>query len=139
MLFSPESCIYHYLHMAEGNYREYLRGREVRLKKYFYVLRPILACQWIEKFNAIPPMEYENLVKTLIRPGPLKEELEALLRRKKMSEEFDRGPKIGVLNQYIETEFERLGQVAKSMAPARLKDGKMLNDFFGRTVKKITA
>ena len=125
--------------MAEGNYREYLRGQEVRIKKYFYVLRPILACQWIEKFNAIPPMEYESLVKTLIRPGSLNEELEALLRRKKMSEELDRGPKIRVLNQYIETELERLGQVAKSMAPARLEDGKMLDYLFRRIVKKISA
>jgi hypothetical protein len=23
--YSPESCLYHYLHMAEGNFREYLK------------------------------------------------------------------------------------------------------------------
>jgi len=34
-----------YWHMAEGNYREYLRGDEVWIKKYFYVLRPVLAIQ----------------------------------------------------------------------------------------------
>ncbi len=33
--------------MAEGNYREYLKGDFVGAKKYFYVLRPVLACQWI--------------------------------------------------------------------------------------------
>jgi predicted nucleotidyltransferase len=47
--YSPVSCFHHYLHMAEGNYREYLRGDEVWVKKYFYVLRPVLACQWIER------------------------------------------------------------------------------------------
>lgn len=46
--YSPISCLYHYLHMAKGNYREYLKGDKVKVKKYFYVLRPILACMWIE-------------------------------------------------------------------------------------------
>ena len=45
--FSSKSCIYHYLHMARGNYREYLKGDVVKIKKYFYVLRPIMACMWV--------------------------------------------------------------------------------------------
>lgn len=40
--YSPKACMYHYLHMARGNYREYLKGEHVWIKKYFYVLRPIL-------------------------------------------------------------------------------------------------
>ena len=39
--FNAKSGIYHYLSMAKTNYREYLKGDMVRLKKYFYVLRPI--------------------------------------------------------------------------------------------------
>lgn len=34
---------YHYSHMARGNAREYLFKGQVRLKKYFYVLRPLFA------------------------------------------------------------------------------------------------
>src|ERR1043166_5445755 len=33
--FSPKSCLHHYLHMAEGNFRQYLQTEIVRLKKYF--------------------------------------------------------------------------------------------------------
>jgi len=61
LTFSPRSCIYHYLHMAKGNYREYLQGEQVKVKKYFYVLRPILACFWIEKRGTMPPIEFERL------------------------------------------------------------------------------
>ena len=50
--YSPRSCMYHYLHMAEGHFREYLRGDIVWLKKHFYVLRPLLACKWIETKEA---------------------------------------------------------------------------------------
>ena len=32
--FQPQRSMYHYLHMARGNYREYLKGEVVRLKKY---------------------------------------------------------------------------------------------------------
>lgn len=39
----PERAFHHYLHMAKKNYREHLRGETVRLKKYLYVLRPLLA------------------------------------------------------------------------------------------------
>ena len=38
-----ERSFHHYVHMARKNYREYLRGDTVRLKKYLYVLRPLLA------------------------------------------------------------------------------------------------
>ena len=41
--FSAKRSLYHYLSMAEGNYREYLKDDEVKIKKYFYVLRPVLA------------------------------------------------------------------------------------------------
>ncbi|MBN1316088.1 MAG: nucleotidyltransferase domain-containing protein [Anaerolineales bacterium] len=44
---SPTSIRYHYLRMAQNNFREYLKGDTVWLKKYFYVLRPILAVNWI--------------------------------------------------------------------------------------------
>lgn len=36
-----ERSFHHYVHMARKNYREYLRGDTVRLKKYLYVLRPL--------------------------------------------------------------------------------------------------
>ena len=34
--YSPSACLYHYLHMARGNFRDYLQGDVVWVKKYFY-------------------------------------------------------------------------------------------------------
>jgi hypothetical protein len=45
---SPLGTWWHYFNMARSNHRGYLRGETVRTKKYLYVLRPLLACQWIE-------------------------------------------------------------------------------------------
>lgn len=60
--FSCKSGLYHYLSMAEGNYREYLKGDIVKAKKYFYVLRPILACKWILHKGTRPPMLFRELM-----------------------------------------------------------------------------
>lgn len=62
--FSSKSGLYHYLSMAKSNYREFLHGSIVKAKKYFYVLRPVLACRWILDKAAPPPMKFEELVAT---------------------------------------------------------------------------
>ena len=43
--FSPKKGLNHYLSMAVGTYRGHLQGDTVKAKKYFYALRPILACR----------------------------------------------------------------------------------------------
>lgn len=107
--YSPKSCLYHYLHMAEGNFREYLKGEIVWVKKYFYVLRPILACKWIEAGHGVVPMEFELLIHRLVEDDELKAAIHELLRRKREGQELDREPIIPVISEFIEAELERLG------------------------------
>ncbi|MFD0959927.1 nucleotidyltransferase domain-containing protein [Paenibacillus chungangensis] len=107
--FSPRSCMHHYVHMAKGNYRDYLQGERVRVKKYFYVLRPILACEWIRRFDAMPPMAFMELVEQLLpADGELRGTVERLLARKMAGEELDMEPKLHVINNYVEKILEEL-------------------------------
>jgi predicted nucleotidyltransferase len=106
--YSPKSCLYHYLHMAEGNFRQYLKGEIVWVKKYFYVLRPILACKWIEAGYGVVPMEFEKLISQLVEDDELKRAIDELLRRKREGQELDREPRIHVISAFIEAELERL-------------------------------
>lgn len=59
--FSPRAMMHHYLSMANNVMSNDLSGSEVRLKKYFYALRPILASRWIAEYNEVPPMEFGKL------------------------------------------------------------------------------
>jgi uncharacterized protein len=68
----PERSFHHYVHMARKNYREYLRGERVRLKKYLYVLRPLLAALWIEQGRGPAPMRFQDLVDALVRDEALR-------------------------------------------------------------------
>jgi uncharacterized protein len=60
-IYSIEKGIYHYRSMAKTNYRGYLRADMVPLKKYFYVLRPLLSIMWLEKFRRPAPIEFDKL------------------------------------------------------------------------------
>lgn len=61
--YSYKKMLYHYLHMAKGNFRTYLKEDMVIAKKYLYVIRPLLAAIWIIGKNELPPMRFSDLVK----------------------------------------------------------------------------
>lgn len=70
---------HHYLSMARKNYRGYLKGDSVRLKKYLYVLRPLFAVRWLDAGLGLPPVAFERLVEATLDDPSLREELDALL------------------------------------------------------------
>lgn len=99
--FSSQRGLRHYLSIAVGNYREYLKGEQVRMKKYLYVLRPILACKWILAHDTPPPMVFDTLVAEQL-DAQLKPTVAALLEKKTCTSECELAPRIDVLNRYIE-------------------------------------
>lgn len=133
--YSPVSCTYHYLHMAKGNYREYLQGDIVWVKKYFYVLRPILACLWIERGFGIVPVEFAVLVDKLIENDELKLEISGLMESKRKGRELDRGPRIPAISEFIDNQLPRLS--AANQEPAETKDLGILDKIFVRALVEI--
>ena len=105
--YSPTTCLYHYLHMARGNFRDYLKGGEVWVKKYFYVLRPILAMNWIEKGLGVVSTDFNVLVDKLVTDSKLRTEIDRLLSAKRAGAELERGPRIEPISEFIEQELER--------------------------------
>lgn len=112
-VYSFEKGIYHYRHMAKTNYREYLKGELVPLKKYFYVLRPLLAIQWLEKYQQPAPIEFAKLCELIQDNQMLNTEISSLLARKRASLEKENIPAIPALNQFIESELTRLERYAQ--------------------------
>ena len=109
-IYSVEKGIYHYRSMAKTNYRGYLRDEMVPLKKYFYVLRPLFAIQWLEKYGSAAPIEF-NRVLELVKDNELLDTVHELLEKKKVSEEKMLAPAIPVLNKFIESELGRLEEI----------------------------
>ena len=106
--YSPTACMYHYLHMAEKNFRQYLKDDEVRTKKYFYALRPVLACIWIERGYGVVPVEFSELMARVADDLAVKREINALLEQKRAGLELHRGPRNPILSDFLEREIARL-------------------------------
>lgn len=135
--FNPKSCTYHYLHMAEGNNRDYLQGEQVRAKKYFYVLRPILACKWIEQTNTMAPMEFSELVSSQVSNHELKTEIEQLLERKMNGDELDLEPRINVINQFVEEEIQHFNEVVGNYEIDLTPNTETLDQLFRSTLREV--
>lgn len=112
--YSPRRCYAHYLHMAFGNWRNYLLGREaVSLKKYLYVFRPLLACRWIERQLGQVPMLFAELVEGVLDEPDVRAALNALVARKQAGDELAVAPPVAVLSRFLEVELPRLDALNK--------------------------
>jgi len=136
LYYSPKRCMLHYLHMARGNFREYLKGEIVRIKKYFYVLRPILACLWIEKHNSMPPTEFTQLYRDARLSPSLSGEIDRLLLRKMAGDELDMEPKIEVINSFLEQQIEHSSAIVEGMEMADV-DEAVLDELFREMLVKV--
>jgi predicted nucleotidyltransferase len=116
--FSPLSSVYHYLHMASGNYRQFLQAKEVKIKKYFYVLRSIMACMWIEKNNETPPVEFEKLLEQ-IEEKEVVDKIAELLHKKKSGTELGIEPRITIINDFIEEQLSHFEKSASAFDPKK--------------------
>ncbi|MDQ0194194.1 nucleotidyltransferase domain-containing protein [Paenibacillus wynnii] len=136
--FSPKSCMYHYLHMAKGNYRDYLQGDQVKIKKYFYVLRPILACEWIQQYNTMPPIEFQSLIDVLVPAGSeLKAVILDLLARKIAGDEMDYEPRINPINLFLEERIAYYEKTAVGMLTAEAVQDQELDVLFRSALREV--
>ena len=129
LYFSPKRGLYHYLSMAENNYRTYLKGEQVRAKKYFYVLRPLLACRWILDYGTPPPIRFSDLMENEL-PEPLVPCVQRLLELKKDIPEIGEIRRVAELNAYFDECIPEIREQAQTAPEGREGDWDRLNTFF---------
>lgn len=134
--YSVKNAIYHYVHMAEGNWKSYIKDRDpVLTKKYLYIIRPLLACMWIETNGTMAPMEIDKTVPLLVSNGPW-HEVATLIDKKKTGQELGVGIPNMILNQWIENRLEYYTKYAKSLKNTEISV-EPLNQYLRRTVYKL--
>lgn len=97
--FSPRVSMYHYIGLVKAVNQTEFSAETVRLKKYFYALRSILAARWTTDPGTVPPMEW-SMLKTLL-PSELEKPIENLYATKITSDESFRIGRNDVINAYI--------------------------------------
>ena len=104
--YQPGAAHAHYHSMARSTFKQEIRGESISLKKYFYVLRPIFAMQWIEQGPGVVPTEFQAMLAKLPLEQSLIDSINELLEKKKTAGELGRGPRIESINQFIEQELQ---------------------------------
>lgn len=132
--FSAKRELYHYVSMAENNYRKYLCKDNVQIKKYFYALRPVLACKWILDKKTVPPVPFSVLVQEEL-PEDLKGIVQYLLKIKMHSHEVNEVKQIPELNIYLEQSVSDIKTVANNLPTEEKNSIDKLNDFFIHAIK----
>lgn len=132
--FCAKAGLHHYLSTAHSNYREYLKGETVRLKKYFYVLRPLLACKWILRKKCPPPMLFSELAEAELETE-MKSAVDGLLLMKKNTPEMGEGKRIDRLNDYIEKNLTALKTTVEALPAEKKVDWGRLNALFLSIIK----
>jgi uncharacterized protein len=134
-VYSVESGIYHYRSMAKTNYRGYLQTEQVPLKKYFYVLRPLLSVRWLEHYQKPAPIEFHRLLEFVANEAGLGAAIHDLLALKRESPEMGLSPQIAPIQRFIERELDRLENIAP-VRNDRADVEPMLSDLFRATLKE---
>lgn len=115
--FSERKGRWHYLSMAVKTFRDHLQGETVRLKKYFYVLRPLLAAQWIDTGRGMPPMRFADLADAMVTDAQLRDEINQLLAIKMAASEAEYGARFPRIHAFIEQ------ALAAEAVPAEIRQG----------------
>ncbi len=98
--FSPRASANHYLSMAHNTLTQDLQAEQVKLKRYFYALRPALACLWIVQKQTLPPMEFEPL-RTLVEDKEIQTAIDDLMIKKQAADEKALTAPVEALNEWL--------------------------------------
>lgn len=133
--FMAKPGLFHYISMAKSNYREYLRSDMVKLKKYFYVLRPVLASLWILRNENAPPMTF-SVLKDACLPEHLLPIVDHLLEMKMASSEMADGPRINALNEFLDESILEVSEAISKLPSRSQVSWDSLNEMFYRLIKE---
>jgi predicted nucleotidyltransferase len=125
--YSPIAVFFHHHSLAKKFWEELKDKEEVKLKNYFYLIRSLLACNWIIQDNTVLPMHIEGPMQYV--EDEYKERLRTLIALKATVEEKYLHPKEEKLNDWIVNLFDTI-ESAKGKLVANKKDIGLLNEFF---------
>ncbi|WP_118974176.1 nucleotidyltransferase domain-containing protein [Taibaiella koreensis] len=124
--FSRRSNVHHYLGIAKGALDTMENGM-IKIKKLFYVLRPLLAALWNVEQNGIAPMSIQPLMNLM--PDALQQKVTALIALKSgTAEGYTIAPDESMM-EWIGQTFEQCTRYAGTL-PRDHFDAGRLDDFF---------
>lgn len=133
--FLPVSDTYHYINIAKKSFSVLLDIDNVKLKKLFYIIRPILSCMWMETYNTIPPMNLQSMMKKVEIDSKIKAIVDELVIVKADSIESDTVKPPLELIEFLKEKLEYYDSYVKRIKNEKERHPGILNEFFQKTLR----
>ena len=128
--FNPISISYHYLSLAKKMFLEIDQVEQAKIKKYFYILRPIANLNFIWEYRKMPYMEYNRTLAEIPMKPEVMAAIEEITVQKMTSKEHDLIPKFEPLINYFRSEIMRFEDCLKEMKVDKSKNYDSVDDVF---------
>lgn len=131
LYYNEKTALYHYKSLAYNKVKQIKETSLGKLKAYFYALRSALACDYVLNQHSIPPMEINQLIKSLNLEIELISEIKQLIGLKvTVDESYVIEPHTKLLG-YIEKVLLTCDDYLQEARPTTvLKDTKVLDEHF---------
>jgi Predicted nucleotidyltransferase len=133
--FRPYHSVNHYRGIAKNSYIIDPLTGTLKLKKLFYVLRPLLAAKWILDKKTVPPMDLPNLM-TQISDKKIVDRIHELLAFKTTTNEDYVHTLEPLLVNYI-AELFKVVETVKLTAPKDMMDPEELDKIFRNLILSV--
>ncbi len=110
------ALLHHYHNLARTQWKRAIEGRsEIKLKKYFYVIRPLLSLIWLREKNSIPPMNIQELMQGVKLNEDVVSAIHDLHEIKCLSKESASGKHIQRIDDWVKFVLENSSIVDKKI------------------------
>ena len=108
------------------------------MKRFMYYLRGILACQWIEKYQTLPPVAFQQLHEDIVENQKIKDGIKELVNYKSSGKEMDMSEVPDYLVNYYLPLADHYSDIVGKFRPKVENSGisESLNRFFYEMVTK---
>jgi predicted nucleotidyltransferase len=111
--YSSSAVFYHYSRMAYLHYRQDIANKiaegrtEVPLKKYLYVVRPIVALLFLEQHQVLPPTNFLEALREVELHNDIRKAILELVEKKQAGFELGTEKPIPILNAFAEDHLNK--------------------------------
>ena len=135
--FNPIPISYHYLSLAKKMFSEINDVETAKIKKYFYILRPIANLNYIQQHGKMPYMEYDRTLAEIDLNPEIYSAIRELKAQKMAAREHYLIPKFEPLTRYFQDELARFEICLKDMKHAKTKNYELADSIFRSIIEDV--
>jgi len=134
--FQPRKAIYHYLGMSNALIKKHFEKETLPLKKYFIIVRSILASIWVKENQTPAPILFIDLLAVLEKNPKVLLAIHKLIRLKKETNDGKAIKRIPVLDDFIFESRKSCSIYAEGLTKQDEVDTEALDLFFRKMLKE---